>query len=50
LSSKENGKNLLGDKITAMLAEIPGNQVHLGIEAPEGLLVLREKLAGTEKA
>ncbi len=38
------------DKITAMRGEIPGKLVPLGIEAPDGLLVLREKLAGTEKA
>ena len=46
LNLKENEKILIGDKITVMVVEIRGNQIRLGIEAPAGLLVLREKLAG----
>ena len=50
LTLQEDDKILLGDKITVMLVEIRGNQIRLGIEAPAGLLVLREKLAGKAKA
>ena len=50
LTLQEDDKILLGDKITVMLVEIRGNQIRLGIEAPAGLLVLREKLAGKTKA
>ena len=49
LNLKEDDKILIGDKITVMLVEIRGNQIRLGIEAPAGLLVLREKLAGNVK-
>jgi carbon storage regulator CsrA len=51
LTLKEDEKNLIGDKIliTVMLVEIRGNQIRLGIEAPAGLLVLREKLAEKSK-
>ena len=50
LTLQEDDKILLGDKITVMVVEIRGNQIRLGIEAPAGLLVLREKLAGKTKA
>ena len=50
LTFKEDDKILIGDKITIIMVEIRGNQIHLGIEAPAGLLVLREKLAGKTKA
>ena len=46
LNLKEDEKILIGDKITVMVVEIRGNQIRLGVEAPAGLLVLREKLAG----
>jgi carbon storage regulator len=42
LNLKENEKILIGDKITIMVVEIRGKQIRLGIEAPSGLLVLRE--------
>ena len=50
LTLKEGEKILIGDKITAMVVEIRGKQIRLGIEAPVYLLVLREKLAGKAKA
>jgi carbon storage regulator len=50
LTFKEDEKILIGDKITVMLVEIRGNQVRLGIEAPDEVLVLREKLAGEAKS
>jgi carbon storage regulator len=50
LTLKEDGKILIGDKITVMVVEIRGNQIRLGIKAPDDLLVLREKLAGKAKA
>jgi len=46
LTLKEGEKILIGDKITAMVVEIRGAQIKLGIEAPDDVLVLREKLAG----
>jgi carbon storage regulator len=36
---------ILGDNIRVKVVEIRGKQVRLGIEAPPGLLILREKLA-----
>ena len=50
LTLKEDDKILIGDKITVMVVEIRGNQIRLGIKAPDDLLVLREKLAGKAKA
>ena len=50
LTLKEDEKILIGDKITVKVVEIRGKQIRLGIEAPAGLLVLREKLAGKGKA
>ena len=50
LTVKEDEKILLGDKITIMVVDIRGKQIRLGIEAPAGLLVLREKLAEKAKA
>jgi len=47
---KEDEKILIGDKITVIVVEIRGNQIRLRIEAPAGLLVLREKLVGKAKA
>ena len=49
LTLKEDDKILIGDKITVMLVEIRGNQIRLGIEAPAGLLVLREKLGEKQR-
>jgi carbon storage regulator len=49
LTLKEDEKILIGDKITVMVVEIRGKQIRLGIEAPAGLLVLREKLAEQAK-
>ena len=46
---KENEKVLIGNDISVMAVEIRGNQVRLGIEAPDDVLVLREKLAGKPK-
>jgi carbon storage regulator len=50
LTLKEDEKVLIGDKITVMVVEIRGKQIRLGIEAPDGVLVLREKLAEKAKA
>jgi carbon storage regulator len=50
LTLKADEKILIGDNITVMVVEIRGNQIRLGIEAPDGLLVLREKLVGKAKA
>ena len=50
LTVKEGEKIFMGDNITVRVVEIRGKQIRLGIEAPAGLLVLREKLAGKTKA
>ena len=50
LTLKENEKILIGDTITIMVVEIRGKQIRLGIEAPDDVLVLREKLAKKEEA
>ena len=50
LTMKKNEKVLIGDNISIMVVEVRGKQIRLGIEAPAGLLVLREKLAGKAKA
>ena len=50
LTLKENEKILIGDKITIKVLEIRGKQIRLGIEAPEDVLILREKLAKKEEA
>jgi len=50
LTAKEEDKILIGDKITLMVVEIRGKQIRLGVEAPAGLLVLRERLAEKAKA
>ena len=50
LTMKKNEQVLIGDNISIMVVEVRGNQIRLGIEAPAGLLVLREKLAGKAKA
>jgi carbon storage regulator len=44
LALKENEKVLIGDNVHIMVVEIHGKQVHLGIEAPPEVLILREKL------
>jgi len=50
LTLKEDEKILIGDNISIMVVEVRGKQIRLGIEAPDDLLVLREKLAGKAKA
>jgi carbon storage regulator len=39
---KKGEKILVGDDVAIMVVEIRGKQVHLGIEAPPEVLVLRE--------
>lgn len=41
LSRKINEKILVGDKISIQVIGIKGNRVTLGIEAPQGVRVLR---------
>jgi carbon storage regulator len=43
-------KVLIGENISVMVVENRGAQIRLGIEAPEDVLVLREKLAKKEEA
>ena len=50
LTLKEGERFLIGDEITVKVVKIRGKQIRLGIEAPDDVLVLREKLAGKAKA
>ena len=49
ITLKENEKVLIGNDINIMVVEIQGKQIRLGVEAPAGLFVLREKLTGKAK-
>jgi carbon storage regulator len=49
LNLKEDEKILIGDKITVMVVEIRGKQIRLGIEAPAGLVILRENVLFKDK-
>jgi len=42
---RKDEKVLIGDNVKIMVVEIRGTQVRLGIQAPDNLLVLREKTA-----
>ena len=50
LTVKEGEKIFIGDKITVMVVEIRGKQIRLAIQAPDDVLILREKLAKKEEA
>ena len=47
---KENEKVLIGENISVTVVEIRGKQIRLGIQAPDDVLILREKLAKKEGA
>jgi carbon storage regulator len=47
---KAQEKVLIGNEISVTVVEIRGKQIRLGIQAPDDLLVLREKLASREDA
>lgn len=47
LSRKLNEKIIVGQNIRITLVGIRGNQVRLGIEAPDDVKVLREELMAT---
>lgn len=42
---RENEKVLIGNKISVMVVEIRGGQIRLGIQAPDDIQVLRDKVA-----
>jgi carbon storage regulator len=42
---KEKEKVLVGNDISVMVVEIRGKQIRLAIQAPDDVLILREKLA-----
>jgi len=45
LTRKSGEKIVIDGGIEITVLEVRGNQVRLGIEAPQGVLVLREELA-----
>ena len=45
---KENEKVLIGENISVTVVEIRGKQIRLGFNAPDDVLILREKLAKKE--
>jgi carbon storage regulator len=49
LTLKTNEGIIIGGGIRVMVVEIRGKQVRLGIEAPSGIEVLRDKIS-TDKA
>jgi carbon storage regulator len=44
LSRKESEKIMLGDEVVLTIVRISGDRVRLGIEAPSGMLILRQEL------
>ena len=44
LSRKERERIRLGDSIVVTVVRVSGDKVRLGIEAPPGVLVLRDEL------
>jgi carbon storage regulator len=48
ITRKEDETVCIGDNIRVTVVQVRGKQVRLGIEAPPGLLVLREE-AGAKK-
>jgi carbon storage regulator len=47
---KENERVFIGENIRIEVVEIRGRQIKLGIQAPDDVLILREKLAKKEEA
>jgi len=45
-----NEKVFIGDNVSIMVVEIRGKQIRLGLQAPDDVLILREKLAKKEEA
>ena len=50
ISLKKNEKVLVGDNVRIIVVEIRGEQIKLGFEAPDDVLILREKFAKKEEA
>jgi carbon storage regulator len=48
LSRKEDQRIMIGDDIVITLVEIRGSKARIGIQAPDGVIVLREEIAGEE--
>lgn len=44
LSRKQNQRILVGDSVVVTVVRVSGDKVRLGIEAPDGMRVLREEL------
>lgn len=49
LTRKPGQKIFIGDDIKITLMEIRGNQVRIGIDAPESLPICREEIYGQKK-
>jgi carbon storage regulator len=50
LSRKLSQQILISSDITITIVKIEGNHVRLGIEAPQGVSILREELVARQKA
>ncbi|MFN9916749.1 MAG: carbon storage regulator [Pirellulaceae bacterium] len=44
LSRKEGERLMIGDDITLVISKISGNRVSIGIEAPNGVKIVRSEL------
>ena len=49
LTRKSNEAIKIGEDIQVTVLEVRGNQVRLGIEAPDDVLILREELLAQEE-
>jgi carbon storage regulator len=50
LSRREGERIKLGDDVIITVVRVSGDKVRLGIEAPSGLLILREELESNPDA
>jgi len=48
LSRKQSQQIVIGPDIRITVVKVERNQVRLGIDAPEGLVVLREEIVGKQ--
>jgi carbon storage regulator len=50
LSRKEGERLMIGDNITLVVSRICGNRVSIGIEAPQGVKIMRAEIVDHQNA